>query len=193
MNVSPPHHEVTTVWQNQPVGSHPLSLDEIRSKSLKFQRSIRWRNLREYLASMAVVMYFGYVFWVRDDPLMRLGTAATVAGALYVVYQLHKRGSSRNLPEEPGLSTCLEFHRIELVRQRELLRDVWRWYLLPFFPGFGLIILSVALRVSSIPGGGELLFLVVSGVLLVSFLIAKLNQWAARRLQREIDELDKES
>ena len=35
--------------------------------------------------------------------------------------------------------SCLEFHRSELVRQRDLLRSVWWWYLLPFVPGMLLI------------------------------------------------------
>ena len=103
-------------------------------------------------------------------------------------YQIHKRGSSGNLPAELTLKTCLAFHRTELVRQRDQLRDVGRWYLLPFVPGFTLILLARAMEVAWTRWGTVLVFFVV-----IFGSIAKLNQRAARRIQREIETLDNES
>ena len=58
-----------------------------------------------------------------------------IVGTLFMVYTLHKRGSARTVSAEFELRTCMDFHRKELQRQRDLLRDVWSWYLLPFVPG----------------------------------------------------------
>lgn len=123
-----------------------------------------------------------------DRQVMLSYAALTIAGSLYVCYQLQKRGSARKLPAEPGLKTCLEFHRTELVQQRNLLRDVWRWYLLPFVPGFSLFFASQVMQAPWTRWG---IFLVWFVILFAG--IGMLNRWAARRLQREIEALEKES
>ena len=48
---------------------------------------------------------------------------------------LHLWGTARTLPSDLALTSALEFHRVQLERQRDLLRSVWWWYLLPFAPG----------------------------------------------------------
>ena len=80
----------------------------------------------------------------------------------------------------------LEFTRSELVRQRDLLRSVWWWYLLPFVPGMLLILVGYSLE------GSELWDLLPSAtVVAVTFVgIGLLNQRVARKLQRRLDELD---
>ncbi len=188
MTREPSHQDVRTLWRNQEMESYPFSLEEIRSQARRFQSQVRWRNLREYLASVVVVVVFGYFFFIMDDALLRLAAALTIAGVLYVCYQLQKRGSARKLPAEPALRTCLEFHRTELVQQRDLLRDVWRWYLLPFVPGFSLFLASQVMQAPWTRWGILLVWFVI---LFVG--IGMLNQWAARRLQREIEALEKES
>jgi hypothetical protein len=80
----------------------------------------------------------------------------------------------------------LEFLRAELIRQRDLLRSVWGWYLLPFVPGLLLILVGVALerperRDWLAPG-------IVAAVTFVG--IGLLNQRVARKLQRRLDDLD---
>ena len=188
MTREPSQQDMRTLWRNQEMESYPVSLEEIRSQARRFQSQVRWRNLREYLASVVVVVVFGYFFFIMDDALLQLAAALTIAGSLYVCYQLQKRGSARKLPAEPGLKTCLEFHRTELVQQRDLLREVWRWYLLPFVPGFSLFFASQVMQAPWTRWG---IFLVWFVILFVG--IGMLNQWAARRLQREIEVLEKES
>ena len=188
MNGGASEHDVRAVWQNQMVESRLLSLDEVRKKARQFQWDIRCRNRVEYLASAVVVLFSGYFFRIVDDVLVRTGMALLVAGTLYVVYQLHKRGSAQMLPAEPGLRACLAFHRAELVRQRDLLRNVWRWYLLPFAPGIIMIFVAASGLMLWTQWIGKVVFLVG-----FFWLVAMLNQWEARRLQREIDALDKES
>lgn len=181
-------HDVRTVWQNQEVDTRPLSLDQIRKKARQFQWRIRWRNRMEYLASAIVVLLSGYFIWSVDDVVVRTGLGLLVAGTLYMVYQLQQRGEAQMLPADLGLRACLAFHRAELVRQRDLLRDVWRWYLLPFAPGIITIFVAASGLMLWTQWIGKVVFLVG-----FFWLVAMLNQWAARRLQREIDALDKES
>ena len=178
--------DLKNVWQNQTVEANQMSLDEIRRKAGKFQKRIRNRNLREYAASVLVIAAFGYYVW--RFPEVRLGSGLIIAATLYMVYQLHTRGAAKTIPAALGLGTCLDFHRRELELQRDLLRDIWKWYLLPFVPG---LLAFVAVPVMHLPPGKWLRtvpFILLCAV--VFYGIGSLNQRAARRLQWQIDELD---
>lgn len=186
MNESP-----RSIWQNQTVEGVSMSLDDIRRKAGGFHRTIGWRNAREYVAALAVVVFFGFQLFLTRDALMRAGYGAMIGGMLYLAWQLHRRGSSRSLPEEMGLTSGVEFFRRELERQRDLLQNVWSWYLGPLIPGWVLLMAAVA---RTNPGHPRQVGLALGGLNLVAALafvfVWKLNQWAAGKLQRQIDELD---
>jgi len=192
------HSDMTSVWRNQPRESVEISLDDIRRKAQKFQRRILWRNLREYAAAAIVIASFGYIFWGASPvPLIRAGCGLLIVGTLFAMYALHRKGSARSVPAEMVFRTCIEFHREELRRQRDLARSVWTWYLLPFVPGLAVFLLGDFLRTMQMPnapahrGVIEMVFaLVAVGCALVFVGVAKLNQWGARKIQREIDALD---
>jgi hypothetical protein len=95
-------------------------------------------------------------------------------------------GTARTLPSDLALTSALEFHRVELEKQRDLLRSVWWWYLLPFAPGILVLEIGQALarpeRTSRIIVFGIVMFLLAVGVY-------ALNWRAAARMQRRIDRL----
>ena len=168
-----------------------MSVDEIRQKAGKFQKQILWRNVREYVAGLVVVVFFGFQFWLMPDALTRVGFGLAIAGVLYVIWELHKRGSSQSLPAEMGLASCMEFHRNELVRQRDLVGSVWRWYLGPLMPG--LVVLMVAFARTNprhLRHFGWFLTVVSVVDALVFIIVWKLNERTAHSLQRRIDELN---
>ena len=183
--------DIREIWQSQQVEGIQMPLEEIRQKAGKFRSKILRRNLREYVAALAVIVFFGYCFVHSHDALSRAAFGLNIAGMLYVVYQLHMRGSARSLPADWGLESCLEFHRRELERQRDLLRGVWRWYLGPLVPG--LVLIEVGIwrgKVGNVSHAAVSLILIILGVAAVFVLIGKMNQRAAAMLQRRIDELD---
>jgi hypothetical protein len=75
---------------------------------------------------------------------------------------------------------------VQLERQRELLHSVWRWYVLPFLPGFLVLLIGQALarpaRVSFVVAYGVLVLIVGVGV-------HALNRHGAARIQRTLDRL----
>lgn len=190
--------DVTSVWRNQPRESVEISLEDIRRKAQKFQRRILWRNLREYAAAAIVVASFGYVFWwASPAPLIRAGCGLLIVGALLAMYALHRKGSARTVPAEMVFRTCMEFHREELRRQRDLARSVWTWYLLPFLPGLAVFLLGDFLWAMQMPNApahrgviATVFALAAVGCALVFAGVAKLNQWGARKIQREMDALE---
>jgi hypothetical protein len=165
-----------------------MSLEEIRIHAQRFQKRIRNRNIREYSATVIVIAWLGASIWLLKPVLViRVALGLLVAGSLVIVYQLHKRASTRTLPANLALTSCMEFHRLELERQRDAQQNVWFWYILPAIPGLLVLIIALAL----IPNGRGLVPASILAALYAStfMFIVKLNQRAARRLQRKIDEL----
>jgi hypothetical protein len=107
-----------------------------------------------------------------------------------VVFQLHRRASVRPVPADAGRSASLDFYRRELERQREALRGIWSWYLLPMAPALVSVIVMRA-----IDQGGIDNWVVWYGVglVLLSAGVWGLNRRAARKLDRRIQELRDES
>jgi RNA polymerase sigma-70 factor, ECF subfamily len=169
------------------------SVDDLRRKAGKFRKRIFWRNAREYVAALGVIVFFGYqlAHTTDADTLVRVAFGLMIAGVLYMVWHLHRRGSSRSLPEEMGLANSLEFYRRELARQRDLVQSVGKWYFGPLIPGWVLLEVAFARANPGHPRHFALFFTMFNLLVAAVFVFVwKLNQRAARRVQRQIDELD---
>jgi len=196
-----PEDELAGLWQDQKLEGNKMALEAIRKKTMKFERRIRNRNLMEYIAAGIVVAGFGRTIFHAENNFVRLGSALVVAAAIYIVYALRTRGSSLRLPDVTARMNLIQFHRSSLERQRDLLMDIWRWYILPFVPGTLLNMVGFAVRDGAVLNpqrtaeqarhGLNILFftLFMFGFF---FLVAALNKRAARKLQLKIDELDAE-
>lgn len=89
----------------------------------------------------------------------------------------------------------LEFHRQELLRQRNAAKSVAWWYIAPVTPGVAMMTLGRYFQFHA-PGrtlawDHQIVILCSVIVALTFAIIWLLNAWAAERLQRRIDELDK--
>jgi hypothetical protein len=182
---------IKEVWQSQPTEGVRMSVEQIQAVGGRFQRRIHWRNVREYVAAALVVVFFGWEFWRAGDVLVRIGFGSMIVGVFYLIWHLLTKGSWQSLPEEAGLSSCIEFQRRQLVQQRDLVSSVWRWYLGPLVPGMAVLLVAFwranpgHLKHPAFIVLPEAVFFAV-----VLVAIARLNESAARRLQRQIDELD---
>ena len=181
-----PPDNLKNLWQNQNVEPIVMSLEELRRKAEEFQKRIRHRNLREYVASGVVLAIFSYFLW--RFPAMRLAGSLILAGTLYMMYHLHTKGAAKVVPESLALDTCLAFHQRELERQRDLLRDVWKWYLLPWVPGLIAFVAALFPPTGWIRGLPFILFCAAG-----FYFLWWLNKREADRLQRQIDELNLQS
>jgi hypothetical protein len=185
-----PPNDVRNLWQSQKGEPVKMSLEEIRSKSRKYQRMIRLRNSIEYAALSAVVLFFAFSIGRRPETLMSLGSGLCIAGGLSVAWQLHKRGSAKPVPADLGVASCIAFHRKELERQRDFFRGSLRWYLGPLIPGLAVIVAAGAL---ANPGRLAHPKLFVGGYAIVTaaafFAVWRYHQRCARRLQSRIDDL----
>lgn len=172
------------LWQNQDVEKVTITLIDLQRRAARWERRIYWRNLREYAAGVVVIAFLVVQLW-RDHGWRLAPPLLGIAGSIYVVFQLRRRGAARSLPADADLKASLDFHVHELERQRDALQTVWKWYLLPFVPFF------LASMVVGAVDRGLNARLMITGIFLVFVLVGVwgLNRWAARKIASRVQEL----
>lgn len=177
-------------WKEQPVTTATISLDEIKKRHAALSRTIRRRNILEYVAGgiaaafllvMSVVTFLAartVAHWV-----MAAGFATLALGMVIVGLHIFRK-STRASADMAASGT--DFLMLRLERERDLLRSAWLWYVGPMVPGFVLSYLGYWMAnperpIFALVGGGLTFALAVFVVIL--------NRRAARRIESEIRSL----
>jgi hypothetical protein len=177
-------------WQASVAIAGAPPLEEVRKGAEKFYRFVFWRNAIEYAACVIVVAAFTAYVFLLPMLLQRIGSAMIVAATLYVGWQLHRRASAVP-PETAGTMPLYLFARAQLVRQRDALRAIFWWYMLPFLPGLVLLLAGSMYAPDTHPDGPGWRDAVGASVVAAVFLaIWWFNQRVVRKLQKHIDEID---
>lgn len=181
-------NQLEQIWQSQPVEGMKMSADVIRLRATKFERKISRRNLNESVGGILAIGGFLYFFVTTHDIALRVTWGLFIAGMIWIIISLHLKGTPRTMPSAMGSSSCLEFFRSELARQRDLIKNVWPWHLAPLVPGYVALNVAYALAFRKLSGWIRLGLLDVFFVALFIG-IWKMNQRKASCFQRTIDEL----
>ena len=173
---------VWNFWQQQAREEHVMPLDDIRDTAERLDaRTRRWGGFTQLLVALLVIVE-AWKVWFGDALLERAGDSLTIAAFLYISYRYRTQRMAAP-PVALGSTNSLEFYRAELLRQRDLSKDSWG-YLLPFVPGVTLALFGDGFQAPL----SQTIVIIIFGVGL--FLgVACWNEYTARRLQREIDEL----
>ena len=176
------------LWQSQIQEEATMTLEDIRRKAQKFQKRIRRRNGREYVGAAVATIVYGSFIWFLPGLLQKIGATVLLFGIFYVVSKLRKDGAAREVPVETSASDCLEFHRRETGRQRDLLRSAASHHLAALAPGVVLLLAGGWIENPEAPlavfiGATAFAVAVFAGVSL-------LNLRAANKLQQELDALE---
>ena len=178
---------VKQAWQASVEIAGAPPLEDVRKGADKFYRRIWWRNAVEYAACAVVIIVFSTYIVTLPHVLQKIGSALVVLATIYVAWQLHRRASAVS-PEQAGAMPIYAFLRAQLVRQRDAVKGILWWYILPFLPGMVLIIIG---RMLSLPDGpAQRQWIGLAAMLAILIIIWWLNQLGARVLQRHIDEID---
>lgn len=182
---------VKQAWQAsvEIAGNPPL--EEVRAGADKFYRRILWRNRIEYIACVVVIAVFSVYIFILPHILHKVGSALVVVAAIYAPWQLHRRASAIR-PEIAGAMPIYDFLRGQLVRQRDALRGIFWWYILPFLPGTALVFAGNGLDPEIEAAGPPIWqrWAAIAGIFLIVGFVWWINQVVARRLQKRIDEID---
>jgi Ca2+/Na+ antiporter len=117
-------------------------LSELDSQLKCFDRNIKKRNLREYIAATIVILVFGTGAFLIPVLLSKIGLTIVALYGIMVVLVL--RNANKYKPDNYSLPTSeyLVKHREYLVKERNLLKNVIFWYILPPFVGCVIFIIG---------------------------------------------------
>ncbi len=185
-----PLAELQGAYQAQPVAAVPVpSRDELEKGAKKFARQIWWRNAREWLACVVVLVLFGrQLLDPESTRLGFIGNLVIVIATLFVGGYLFARGRVRRPPLNGPTTELLEHHASDLERQARLLRRAPFWYFGPL--GVGLAI-SVTDTIRRFADGGfdahETRWIVTMAALFLLIFVGGiwLNLRGAKKLARD--------
>lgn len=177
--------QLKRAWQEAPGGNDGQATDAASINALN--RRVRMRNLREYAAALLAGAVFAAYAFVLDELLLKLGSIALIGGLVAVAWNLHRRASARRPDSAELASPCLAYLKADLTRQRDALRSVWKWYLLPLAPGMVLFLAGLAVAV---PAGVAVASGLGLALALLAWCVIRLDAAAADRLDRELRALD---
>lgn len=175
-------NDIRDIWNELSDEEYVMKIDQIRMKSESFAKTIKWRNIREYGAAVFVIFMFAYYAFASEFMLIKIGSLCNIAAAFFVMAQLSKRSASTSV--NPGAEPIISFHRKQLEKERNSLRSVWAWYVLPIVPGTALFAVWFA---QTRPEAEFVRYFAV--FLLINIFVLLFNAWGARQLQKEIDAL----
>ncbi len=186
-----PENGVRTVWLNQPTEKPTMISKLIEQRS----RTLRAKTRKGLIGTVAgpLAAGFFYAYSMKAFPALRqvlqASFAFAVAWGLAGLYFLNRGMWSAVTPGDVGLNTGLEVCRLEIERQRDLVRRSLVWSFGPTMLAIATFILALALVSPGARGiiPNALPLLIVLVVWIVSFFVIRLRQ--QREFQREIDEL----
>jgi hypothetical protein len=173
---------IKNIWQKTNEGYDIMVIDDIKSRVKKISNTVKWRNWREYGASLIIIIVFSYYIWIIENFLMKLGSLCIIFATIFIVDQLRRRSSITDI--NLGALSVIDFYRKQLEVERDLMQTVWLWYILPMLPGLALFIAG-ALQAN--PGASLMMY--VSIIVPITVFVLLLNAWGARKMQKEIDAL----
>jgi hypothetical protein len=182
--------ELKSIWAQQPGSSigivrlTPEIIWRLASESARFKRTIFWRDVREWLATIFVAGVFLYAaFGIRDRIDWPMVAAAIIA-CLPMTYVAFRRPKNLVPETNPALADHLRDAIANVQRQIELLRSISRWYLAPLAVSAAIVLIDVFFKA---PTSRAKIFVIIpvlleAGVIAAAFYaVWKMNDYAARK------------
>jgi hypothetical protein len=183
--------DLKDLWQDQPTEYDPMTIADIHTKATAFRRRMRGRNQREYFGCALAVAGFTPLLF-SSSWMMQAGGALVILAVIFVGWQIHRRASAGGAPKEGA--AVVDFHREQLVRQRDAARTIASWYMAPLAPGLLMMTLGRWFQAHA-PGRSLetdrlIIVLCLAIMALVLLVVWLLNRLGVHRIQKQIDELD---
>jgi hypothetical protein len=183
--------ELKGIWAQQPASSAgvvrltPEIIWRLASESARFKRTIFWRDVREWLATIFVAGVFLYSAFGTRDRIDWPMVAAAIIACLPMTYVAVRRPKNLVPENNAALAEHLRNAIAYVQEQLELLRSVCRWYLGPLAVSAAIVLIDVFFK-APVPAHGRMFltipFLLGAGVFAaVFYAVWKINDYAARK------------
>jgi len=150
----------------------------------EFVSVVRARNVRESLAAVLLILYFGYRLTMAPEGVHPVGACIVIAACIVIlllawtILDIPESDVTRFPPDQHP-----EHWRKKMTTQAAALKLAWLWYVLPLLGGVALIVVGRGEGWNSTSAVVSLVVLALIGLLL-----AAANVSAGARLERERDE-----
>jgi hypothetical protein len=158
--MTPPSDELRELWNCDAGGSTCGTAELLRhveTVARGFERTIRFRDLRESAAGVLVAAIFVWLAWHDRSALERAAHVWLAACGVWIVYYLRRYSQAAR---RPAAEQSLVAYQRELLerydRQIGLLRGAKYWYILPFWAGLVCSAAAVWVRTGNLIGCGML-------------------------------------
>jgi hypothetical protein len=149
-------------------------IKKVRSRMAGFDRTIWWRDMRESLAAILLIVWYCYDLFQQQSALAKCGAGLGIVACVFILAVLHwarvkGKGARPDLPVEDY--RWAELDRVD--RQIWLLRNVHWWYLGP-------LLIAVAVQIAAMMPDPEGLVMFATSVIPLFGFIYWLNQVAVK-------------
>jgi hypothetical protein len=181
--------DLKRLWQELASNPVQVSPDDLRREAGRLRGGVRLRN--SFVVAVCCLIIAAYsLFTIRSrTALERVGAVLSIAGAANMIVQFLKR-PGRTIPDF-GAIESISFYRAELERHRDFHRGKGiRSWLLPLLPGP--IIFNLAFALDR-PMFAPIVALQMAVFLIAAAIVFPLNLRMARKYQRRLDALSRQS
>jgi len=188
---------VKTLWQNMPTEKIVYSRDQLENRVQKFHTRHKRRDVIEYSSYLVLFALVVYEIIKKPDLFAWISTALVGGGALIGLRNYNRLVKAKSVSSETSSQSLMTFLRNEIIRQRDAAATAWRWYILPFMPFFGFVLIYRWMEAgqSLFELTSERYMIGMTGAFMFTFLGATIL-WLflrAARYQRELDILNRAS
>ncbi|MCO4792389.1 MAG: hypothetical protein KC493_01660 [Bacteriovoracaceae bacterium] len=180
--------KLINLWKQSETTIGDVDMEAIKLKSVKFEKTIKWRNLREYAAAIFVMVMFIRSGLETESTVRMIANFEIALSALVICFFLYFKGKSEKVSDLAADSQkYLRAHKEALKKQIKLLGSVRYWYVFPLMAG--MLVLNIESWMSSgniYVGLGSVIFSIALGIGIIY-----LNEYyGVRKLQEELDSLE---
>ncbi len=147
---------------------------ELKYSLNSFQKSWKNMELRETIAAIIVILFFGYKLYFLSDIVLIIGHIWIILASIYIIIRLGGVKKYKEASYAENYVDYLEKTGNYLNVQKKMLDSVIYWYFLPI--GIGILIVFIGST-----GDAKMLALKIIGLIALGVFVHYLNKWSAKK------------
>lgn len=132
---------IQEIWKESGFDIVAPTSDELIRKEARLRAAVYRSNLLEYVAGLLLFAISSYFAIQAASGVALAGWVLTMVATVFIMTNLYFRSRG----DGPVFGDDTTAHYLaNLIRRRDLLGSIWKWYILPLVPGF--VLLRIAMH-----------------------------------------------